>query len=235
MAIKEHDFVEIEYTGRFADGNTIFDTSDEALAKKNGIFSENVRYGPIVICIGEHQVIAGLDKNILGKEAGKDYTFSIPAEDGFGKKDMKLLRLIPTSAFRKQNINVMPGLQVEVDGSVGIIKNVTGGRIIVDFNHPFSGKDLIYEVKLRRLVEDKVEQLNSLIRLLLNMQPETVLLDGAATLTLDQKLPPEIEKELEKKLVELTGVKSVSFKAKEEKKEPSPEKASENKAGPEQK
>ena len=33
MPIKANDFVEIEYTGRLKDGNIIFDTTNEAVAK----------------------------------------------------------------------------------------------------------------------------------------------------------------------------------------------------------
>jgi FKBP-type peptidyl-prolyl cis-trans isomerase 2 len=217
--IQDKDFVEIEYTGKLAEGNIIFDTSDEALAKKSGAFNQGMRYGPIVICVGEHQVIAGLDKNLIGKEVGKDYSFSIPAEDGFGKKDAKLLKLVPTSAFRKSNVQVAPGLQVDIDGVIGTIRTVTGGRVIVDFNHPFAGKDLIYEVKVRRQVLDKVEQVNSLIRMLINQPSETAVAEGAATITLEQELPEEIGKELEKRLIELVKLKSVSFKVKEAKQE----------------
>ncbi len=233
MAIKEHDFVEIEYTGRFAEDKTVFDTSDEALAKQSGIYTEGMRYGPITICIGEHQVIRGLDKNLVGKEAGKDYTFTIPPEDGFGKKDTKLLMLVPANTFKKQNINVMPGLQVEIDGRMGTIRTAAGGRVIVDFNHPFSGKDLIYEVKVRRMVEDKAEQIGSLLYLLMGTKPDVSVAQGAATVTLEQKFPPELEKELEKKVVGLTGITSVTFNAKAGK-EPAGDKPAEDKALPKQ-
>lgn len=235
MAIKEKDFVEIEYTGRFAEDKIVFDTSDETKAKAAGIHNKDMKYGPVIICIGEHQVISGLDKNLVGKEAGKDYTFSILAEEGFGKKDAKLLILVPLSAFKKQNINVMPGLQVEIDGRVGTIKTVTGGRVIVDFNHPFSGKDLVYDVKVIRMVEDKAEQISSMIRLLLNMQPEITLAADSASITLPQKLPEVLEKELEKKLVELTGLKSISFGAKAEEKKALKAEEPEKESTPEQK
>jgi len=217
--IQDKDFVEIEYTGKLAEGNIIFDTSDEELAKKSGAFNKGVRYGPIVICVGEHQVIAGLDKNLIGKEFGKDYTFSISPEDGFGKKDAKLLKLVPTSAFRKSNVQVAPGLQIDIDGVIGTIRTVAGGRVIVDFNHPFAGKNLIYEVKVRRHVLDKAEQVNSLIRMLLNQVSETAIAEDAAAITLEQELPEELKKELEKRLVELVKLKSASFKVKDAKKE----------------
>ncbi len=217
--VKQKDFIEIEYTGRLAEENIIFDTTDAETAQKNGIFSKNMKYGPVIICVGEQQVLAGLDRDLVGKEAGKSYTFRLSPEDGFGKKDAKLLKLVPLNIFKKQNINPVPGLQVDIDGVMGTIKTVTGGRVIVDFNHPFSGKELSYELKINRIVTDKKEQVSAVLQVLLNMPSEVSIADGAATATIEHELPAEIQKELEKKLVELTGLKSVSFKKKEQKKE----------------
>jgi FKBP-type peptidyl-prolyl cis-trans isomerase 2 len=214
--IKQKDFIEIEYTARLAEENIIFDTTDIAIAKKQNIFSEGMRYGPAIICVGEKQVLGGLDKNLEGKEIGKSYTFRLTPEEGFGKKDAKLLKLVPITIFKKQNINVMPGLQVDIDGVVGTIRTVTGGRVIVDFNHPFSGRDLIYEVKLNRIVTKKEEQIAALIQILLNLKSEVTLVEEAAAITLDQELPPEIHTELEKQIIGLTKVKSVSFRHKEQ-------------------
>ena len=47
------------------------------------------------------------------------------------------------SAFKKENITTQPGLQITVDEAVGMVKTVSGGRVIVDFNHPLSGKDIV--------------------------------------------------------------------------------------------
>ena len=38
--IKEHDFVEIEYTGRIKEDNSIFDTTEEKIAKDEGLFEK---------------------------------------------------------------------------------------------------------------------------------------------------------------------------------------------------
>jgi FKBP-type peptidyl-prolyl cis-trans isomerase 2 len=216
--VKKKDFIEIEYTGRLAEGNLVFDTTNLQTAKMNNIFSETMKYGPVIICVGEQHVLGGLDKNLEGKEIGKNYTFNFSPEEGFGKKDAKMLKLVPINIFKKQNINVMPGLQVDIDGVIGTIRTVTGGRVIVDFNHPFSGKDLIYEVKLDRQVTKKEEQISSVVRVLFNLPCEVMIAEESATVSLEKDLPEELAKELEKKLVELTNLKSVSFKKKEQKK-----------------
>ena len=121
---------------------------------------------------------------------------------------------MPTSAFRKQEINVAPGLQVDIDGMIGTIRTVTGGRVIVDFNHPFAGKELIYDIKVKRHVTDPEEQVKGLIKVLLSETPETKLADGAMEVTLKTPLPEEALKVLEQKILELVKLKSVTFKAK---------------------
>lgn len=211
MKIKKKDFVEIEYTGRIADGDVIFDTTDENVAKENNIHEEHLKYGPVVICVGESQVLAGLDKNLEGKEE-KSYEIKLSPEEGFGKKDAKLLKLIPASVFKKQNINLMPGLQVNIDGVVGIIRTVSGGRVIVDFNHPLASKELVYDVKINRFVTDNSERIKSLVKILLNQDVEVSINEGAASLTFKEEIPKDFQERLTETIVKLVDVKRVVYK-----------------------
>src|SRR3989344_8183224 len=142
--IKKGDFVEIEYTGMLKETKTIFDTTNEATAKQHDIHAAKTEYGPLTICIGQEHILPGLDEQVDGKEIGKEYTFDIPTDKAFGKKDVRLVQMIPQSKFTKEGLRPMVGLQINVDGTVGIIKHVGGGRILVDFNHPLAGQDLVY-------------------------------------------------------------------------------------------
>ena len=125
--IKKEDFVEIEYTGQLKDEEFIFDTTDEKAAKDNEIYNEEHQYGPIKIMIGGNQVLPGLDRFMVGKEVG-EYKVTLSPEEGFGKKNAQLLKLLPKNIFTKQQINPMPGLPVNIDGMNGVIKTVSGGR-----------------------------------------------------------------------------------------------------------
>src|SRR3989344_9383892 len=160
--VKKHDFVEIEYTGRTSESNTIFDTTEEKTAKESNAYDEHTDYGPAVICVGENHLPKALEDQLIGKETGKDYRIEISHEDAFGKKDAKLIRMIPLSKFRQQKIQPFPGLQLNIDGMFGIVRTVSSGRCLVDFNHPLAGKDLAYEVKVKKIVEDNGEKLKSL-------------------------------------------------------------------------
>ncbi len=211
--IKKHDFVEIEYTGKLAEEGIIFDTTNEEIAKKNNIHQEGVKYIPVTICIGEKQILQGLDSNLEGKDVGNTYTIKLTPEEGFGKKNAKLLKLVPSAIFKKQKINPVQGLQVNIDGIVGTIRNVAGGRIIVDFNHPLSGRTLIYEVKINRIIKNNDEKISSLIKLLLNQEPKVTIKEDTAEIELENELPSEIQQELEKKIIELIGIKKVVFKS----------------------
>lgn len=217
MKTKKGDFIEIEYTGKLKEDNIIFDTTDSEVAKKNNIFDEKYNYKPVIICLGEKHIIPGLDDKLTGKDLG-NYTIEIAPEKGFGKKDPKLLQLIPASKFKKQGIAPQVGLQVDVDNSFGVIRAVSGGRIIVDFNHPLSGKDLIYDVKINKQITEKKLQLSSLVGMMLNIkEPEVELKEDKAIVYL--KIPDQLAVEIIKKITELTGIKTVEFREKKEKEE----------------
>ena len=99
--IKKHDFVEVEYTGRLKEDDLLFDTTDVSKAKEAGLYDEKMEYGPVVVCIGEGQLLKGLEEELEGKETGKDYKIELGPEKAFGKKDAKLIRMIPRSEERR--------------------------------------------------------------------------------------------------------------------------------------
>ncbi len=212
VKIKDKDFVEIEYTGKIKDGS-IFDTTDEKIAKDNNIYSEKMEFCPIIICVGEQQIIKGLDKNIIDKEPGS-YTIELSPEDAFGKKSAKLIQLISTSKFKQQNITPMPGLQVNIDGLIGVIKTVSGGRTLVDFNHPLAGKDITYNIKVNRIVTDPKEKISSFLKFGLNLKDfEVNVENNKAAIVLKKEIPKEIKESIAKKLKDLTNMEA-EFKVK---------------------
>lgn len=212
--IKKGDFIQIEYTGR-AEAR-VFDTTDEALAKKEGIFREGVPYGTITICVGQGHVLKGLDEDIEGKELNTQYTVKIPPENAFGKKLPQLIQLVPKRKFKAAGIEPAPGMPVTIDNSMATIKTVSGGRVLVDFNHPLSGKEVEYTYKPLRLVTDLKEKIEAVLALELNLKKEGYELtieNEAAKIKFkkDAQIPKEIQELLSKKLIEISGVKKVEY------------------------
>lgn len=215
--VKKRDFVEIDYTGTLKEDGTIFDTTDEKVARAKGVHEKSAHYHPVVICVGENYILKSLEEQMVGKEAGKEYRFEIGAEKAFGKKDMKLIQMIPLSKFRQQNIQPMPGLKLNIDGVFGLIKTVSGGRVLVDFNHPLAGKDIIYDVRIRRIVDDDKEKLKALLDTHLHAHDAEVSVNGEeASIKLGHDMPPEIREEF-RKIAEkaVPGIKNLAFEVSE--------------------
>jgi FKBP-type peptidyl-prolyl cis-trans isomerase SlyD len=210
MKIEKGDFVEIEYTGKIKDDNTVFDTTDEKIAKENNLHGHE--YGPAIICIGQEQVLKGIDDNLLGKEVGKEYGMDIKPEDAFGSKDSKLIQLIRAGKFKQQNIQPMPGLQVNIDGMVGTIKTAGGGRTLVDFNHPLAGRELSYVVKVNKKILDDAEKLKGFIKISLGPDCQAEVKESNAKISLKSGLPSEVQDNLRKKITELIPkLKKIEF------------------------
>jgi FKBP-type peptidyl-prolyl cis-trans isomerase 2 len=209
--IKKNDFIEVEYTGKIKKEDIIFDTTNEETAKKAGLEQSITKFGPISICVGAKHLLPGLETFLEGKEIG-DYTVEVKPEEAFGKKDAKLLQMVSRSKFLKERINPQPGLVVEVDGQRGLIKTVTGGRVIVDFNHPLSGKELVYDIKVNKIINDIKENIKTLIEMrfkfipLLNFEVK----DKKAELIIkDINMPTEILKLLEDEIKNHTDITDV--------------------------
>ncbi len=210
--IKKGDFIELEYTGKTEDG-TVFDTTDEKTAKDNGLYNEKVIYGPVIICIGQHHVLKGLDDVIEGKEPGEKFTAEIKPEDGFGKKNAKLLKMIPGSIFRRDRIDPVKGMPVNIDNNYGTIISVSGGRVIVDFNHPLASKKLIYDIKLDKIIEKDEDKLRALVKLKIGDDIKVKFDDAAKTAVVEiEQLPNEIQEIMKKNFIELIpSIKDIKF------------------------
>lgn len=157
MTFKEKDFIEINFTGRVKDGD-IFDSNIKADLEKANI-KGNPK--PFVFCLGEGMFIKGVDKFLIGKDTGK-YSIELKPEDAFGKRDPKLIQMVPIKVFIEHQINPIPGAMFNFDGKIAKVLTVSGGRVMVDFNNPISGKEVIYDVDVIKKVDDKKIQIAAL-------------------------------------------------------------------------
>jgi FKBP-type peptidyl-prolyl cis-trans isomerase SlyD len=108
---------------------------------------------PLGYIHGIGMMIPLFEHNLEGKQAGDAFAFGIPAADGYGEYDDEAVAEIPKAAF---NLGEMNPNDVFVEGEVlplqdengnmmqGIIAEVKGDTVIVDFNHPMAGVDLYF-------------------------------------------------------------------------------------------
>ena len=208
--VKRGDFVELDYTAKVKNTGDVFDTTNEEIAKAAGVNSEGVSYGPVIVCIGKRHVLKGLDEKLIGTAPGQHYVFFLKAEEAFGNRDPRLLQLVSTNKFRKQEIFPFPGLQVSFEGVVGTVKSVTGGRTAVDFNHPLAGKELEYEVTVKRIVTDDMEKAEAILKL---TGIKAAVRKGETGLIIEPEaeLPEEIKEQILKELEETGKIAGAIF------------------------
>lgn len=144
----------LEYTGRLVSDGRIFDTTDEETAKRWGIFESSSKYGPRYAIVGANTMIRGMEAAISAAIVGSSGDFQIPASMAFGERSPDLVRMLPERNFAKQGVRIAPGMTVTLDGSLARVKSVTSGRVVVDFNHPLAGEDVIYSLKLIQVISE---------------------------------------------------------------------------------
>ena len=199
-----HKFIEVEYTGKLKDG-TVFDTTDEKIAKENNLHDPKLSYGPLTICFGQGHLIPGLEEQIKDKGTGS-YTIELESEKAFGKRDAKLIQLVPLKKFTEQNIKPFPGLQLNVDNMIATVKTVSGGRCMVDFNHPLAGKDITYEIKINKEITTDLEKVKGILEVEMRAKPEVTLKEGTISI---KGIKKEVQEPVKKRLSEFVDKKIV--------------------------
>ncbi|MCQ8893870.1 MAG: peptidylprolyl isomerase [Methanolinea sp.] len=184
MAIKMGDFIRLSYTGRVE--GSVFDTTDEQVAKEAGIYNPEAVYGPVTIRVGSHHVILGLEEALVGKEVGEEGEVEVPPAKAFGAHEPGRVEAFNKNTFREKPKKGMI-LKIPEKGE-GKVVDLIGNRVLIDFNHPLAGKTLSYRFSVEECVTDPVEQVKGLIRLYAGRDMDVSLETGVLTI----HLPPGI-------------------------------------------
>ncbi|BFI75289.1 peptidylprolyl isomerase [Sulfurisphaera ohwakuensis] len=162
--LKDKDFVYIDYIGKVKDTGEVFDTTIEEEAKKANIYNKETKYAPKLVILGEHNVIQGLEEALYQMNPGEEKEIEIPPEKAYGPRDNTKVKTISLGELRRQGINPYPNMVVRLsNGSLAVVKSVSGGRVILDLNHPLAGKTLVYKVKVVKVLENESDKIKALI------------------------------------------------------------------------
>jgi len=188
VKIKKGDLIELDFIGRFKETGEVFDLTIEEVAKKEKLKGpENFKFGPMKVFVGSGQLLKGIDGKLIGSEVGAEQDFDLKAKEAFGTRNPKLIQLVSINKLKRHNLNPIVGMQLNVDGRVAVVRSVTGGRVILDFNHPFSGKDVHYWLKPQKIVSDLKEKVGYAMELI-GFKADNLEVDkGKVTLKLANK------------------------------------------------
>ena len=213
--MKENDFLEVNYTGKLSDTQEVFDTTLPDVALKANLPVQG-KLSPVIVQIGKQHLLPALEKRIIGKAMNDTIHAHLEPEEAFGRRNSGLVKLLPLRKFKEQKITPVPHLQVNIDGRTGIIRSVTGGRILVDMNHPLAGKAVDYEVQLLRQVTDPKEQADALLKMIGMPVANTELKEKTLQVTLKQALPEQFQQQLKKEILNaVSSLQDIVFMAEE--------------------
>ncbi len=157
MAFQKNDFIEIEFTGMIKGGD-IFDSNiSEELKKLNSTQPAK----PFIFSLGQEMFLKGIEEFLIGKEIG-NYEIDLKPEKAFGLRNPSFIQMIPLKVFIEHRVNPVPGAVLTFDNKLGKVLTVSGGRIMVDFNNPLAGKEVVYKINVLRKINDINEKVKSL-------------------------------------------------------------------------
>ncbi len=119
---------------------------------------------PIEYLHGAQNIVPGLEKALANKRAGDKLTVTVSPEEGYGEYDPEDYEDVPLDEFDNvEELEVgMEMVMLDEDGEEieAVIKDITDSYIRLDFNPPFAGKVLHYDVEVvdvRPATEEEIE------------------------------------------------------------------------------
>ena len=145
MAINEGQIVSIEY--QVKDGDKVIDS--------------NVGQEPLVFMYGKGQIIPGLEAGIKDMNVGEKADILVKAADAYGEYNPEATQEVPKEQFA--GIDLQEGMTLYGQGADGqtvqvTVKEIKDDSVVVDFNHPLAGKDLMFTVTLNNVREATPEE-----------------------------------------------------------------------------
>ncbi len=131
--------VRVHYTGTLRDG-TVFDSS-----KLNN-------RPPLEFTVGAGQMIPGFDKGVEGMAIGETRILTLPPEEAYGPRREEMTLEITKDRLPKGYAPTV-GDQLQMGPHQVRVTEVREGAVVVDANHPLAGKELIFEVTLKEVLD----------------------------------------------------------------------------------
>jgi len=106
---------------------------------------------PLLLTIGTGQTVPGFERAVMSLEPGGSVTVVVPARDAYGAHDPRMVHDFPLHRFKEAP---RPGKTIELQGPSeqqrvkGVVSTVTNDTVWLDFNHPFAGKEITFEIEL---------------------------------------------------------------------------------------
>ncbi|MFT5788731.1 MAG: FKBP-type peptidyl-prolyl cis-trans isomerase SlyD [Shewanella sp.] len=136
MSIKDDSVVQFNYTLRDEQGE---------------VLESNKDLDPIAYLHGHNNMMPGVEKALVGKEAGATFSVTLPASETYGERN--------DDAEQRVSVKHLQGAKVWKAGMRALINTDDGQRQVtiikmgkfmatVDVNHPLAGRELTFDLEV---------------------------------------------------------------------------------------
>ena len=140
--VQPGSFLTLHYRLAGADGTALVDTFGQP---------------PATLSLGSGQLAPAIEQRLLGLAEGAEASFELPAGAAFGERNPQLLQRVKLSLLQEmgdpaEEYHVGDVVEFPTpDGEgryAGVVREVGGGWLLFDFNHPLAGQAVRFDVKL---------------------------------------------------------------------------------------
>ena len=114
------------------------------------IIDSNFESEPATFSVGDGNLLPGFESTLIGLVNGDEREFTIPPEQAFGQHNPQNVQAIERGNFDQEELELGAMFSFQNgDGELpGVIVDVDDNEVMIDFNHPLAGKNIIFQVKI---------------------------------------------------------------------------------------
>lgn len=138
-----------------------------ALALQDGsVIDSNYDTAPASFVVGDGSLLPGFEALLLGKSAGDRVRETLPADRAFGAVNPDNIHTLPRQRFASLLANTTDPLAAGTvlafaDGGgnsiPGVIVSIDEEVLVVDFNHPLAGRDIVFSADIITVIPAGVQ------------------------------------------------------------------------------
>lgn len=142
---------------RIATGSQVDLHFEVSLENGTMIDSTFHREQPVQLVIGDGSLLAGFEQVLLNLTAGDTRTAHLAPDEAFGQWNAENVHTFSPAQFALTGTTPTVGMMIEFEDKgkntlAGVVTEVSDDKILVDFNHPLAGQNVIFKVQIFKVV-----------------------------------------------------------------------------------
>lgn len=138
-------------------------------SKEGDVIESLTAENPLSFLFGSGNLLPKFEENIDGLKIGESFDFNLVAGDAYGEVNDTAVVDVPASVFMTDGVldetlvkigNTIPMRDNAGNRLNGVVKEVSGENIKMDFNHPLAGNHLFFKGEVTDVRDATEEEIN---------------------------------------------------------------------------